>query len=236
MNTKMNNNIEMITCEERELIAELYDLKNPCDRWSNCHAWLVVDGEIFDPTPVQQHGEIVAFLLGLDLNRPVYKPYHDNKNDKLIKLCELKMQRIDKKELASCFTDPQVGSCYYNAAMFKKASPKEHDVKLQFGAFGWHRKAGGDPYLEWGDTNKKSWDKTTHELKNSFLRHCKKRTKKLRLMLERSPRTDEEITGMRDVWHGRCTYLASNVYTTPPATLKNRVVYRKGRSQRFGHV
>jgi len=47
-------------------------------------------------------------------------------------------------------------------------------------------------------------------------------------LLERSPRTDEEITGMRDVWHGRRTYLASNVYTTPPATLKNRVVYRTG--------
>tara|TARA_R110001606_G_scaffold296386_1_gene444153 strand:+ start:224 stop:931 length:708 start_codon:yes stop_codon:yes gene_type:complete len=220
MNNIMNNHIKPMTAAERELIADLFNLDNPVDRWSNLHAWLVVDGEIFDPTPVQEYGEIDALLLGLDLTRPVYVPLRDEaRNDKLIELCKMKMRRLDKKFLADCFTNPTAGSCYFNAMVWKAAAPLHHDVKIQFGGMGWERKAGGIPFLQWGDLDAKRWHDDTELLNNNFMKHVKKRTKKLRLLLERSTRTDEEVEFMRDVWHGR-------VRLNDGTNVKNAVVYK----------
>lgn len=187
--------------EERILIHSIFDENNKHDRYGNIHSWCEIDGKVIDPTPVKEHLEITAVLLGLDRERPFYEPYSKEKCEQLLKLTKMKWERQTEVFKETCSNKPAVGACYYNALAL---SLKNKNTKVQFGRMGYYYKNSNKYYAEWGETNNEVWLKETKLMINAFSKAVKKRNKKIRLLLERSPRTDEEITGMRDMWHGRC--------------------------------
>tara|TARA_R110002126_G_scaffold68193_4_gene172540 strand:- start:1800 stop:2534 length:735 start_codon:yes stop_codon:yes gene_type:complete len=189
------------TQEERTLINSIFDGTNPHDRYGNIHSWCEIDGKVKDPSPVKEYLEINALLLGLDRERPYYEPYSKEKCEQLLKLTKMKWERHPESFKELCFNKPQAGECYYNALAL---SLKNKNAKVQFGRMGYYYKNSNKYFVVWGENNSEVWERDTNLMIKLFMKAVKKRNKKLRLLLERSPRTDEEITGMRDVWHGRC--------------------------------
>ena len=105
------------------------------DKFEDTHTWVVMDGNIIDPTPLKEANEWAIHFLKLE-QTPTYEAYDDD-TQKLF--TEELIYRIVLEQKARGFIDcdyenPKYGRCYYNAWEFKKHNPT---AKIVFGSVGY---------------------------------------------------------------------------------------------------
>ena len=185
------------TPQETELNNIIFNPNNPYDRFGNVHCWVVLNGKIYDPTPLKDFMKLTGFLAGLDLEKPYYEAYCPEKCQLLHKLAYMKWQRCFPEFQEQCYKDPQVGSCYYNALAFCLKNPT---ALIQFGKMGYKIKGTNEVFIEWGETNPEVYERHSSLIMNKFKFCAKRRNKTLGKLLRESPRDDEEIQAFRAYW------------------------------------
>ena len=111
------------------------------NKYEDTHAWVVMDGKVIDPTPMNDADEWAIYFLKLE-KTPTYIPY-DDETQKLFTE-ELIYRNVLEAQARGNYHDhykePIYGQCYYNAWAFKKHNPT---AKVVFGSVGYKFKNSG---------------------------------------------------------------------------------------------
>ena len=182
------------TPEEIELTNKLFSSGGEYNSWANIHSWVVIDGEIYDPTPVKDFMTLTCFLAGLNIEKPYYEEFSPEKSKDLKRLTELKWDRLHPTLQESCGTNPEVGHCYFNAHAMCLKNP---NAEIKFGKMGYYFNGSNKVFLQWGEQDKAEYEAGADLMVNKFMFCAKRRNKKLGKLLKESPRTDKEIEDFR---------------------------------------
>ena len=107
------------------------------DKFEDTHTWVVMDGNIIDPTPLKEANEWAIRFLKLE-ETPTYIAYDDDTQKLFIEelIYRVVLEQKARGSLASNdnYAFPKYGQCYYNAWAFKKHNPT---AKIVFGSVGY---------------------------------------------------------------------------------------------------